>query len=639
MANERNPRAGAKRANATLNPAAPASTAKRTGYSACIYVHGMGSQRRFEESCRLIDRIDAWVGCKTYPTGYPIRRLENVDTRVEPPRETGDPDLAFVKADLVEGSGKSAVREAARFYEVYWAPVMAGQGSATAVFRWIMSQVLRPFATLGSPWRERPRLRRSTLTAMYEAEHPVIAQSDYAALMSHYHNFESMEAQRAYPAGDFEEFLLWIEDEERRPARPGRSRGSDPAALRDKVRRLRELALRWYRLYRASERRNSFVLITLALAIIVIAAGGIWLTAALILWVKSLVAGTGVAEFATAILPTKLEGIASLFVSLTLAFGLGRFLTNYMADVQAWATFAETDEKFERREKVIETGKRVMRHVLEDPDCKRVTIVAHSLGTPIAQDVLLALARYNRARNPHGDEIVYPIPLAKIDHFVTIGSPIDKIEYFFESMTSASHRYKRYYESMRGDIGTPPFSRNKDPYIHWINFWDDGDLVSGALHSPANRSGAAQRVDNVHVESLTFPSPGPSHSAYFVDRRVIDILTDVIFKGTHSFLRLPLVDRPGSPDRSPDYASVRIGPLDPPGRRRFWHWLALAVPWLSVAAIAAKLLALHCATLGLASLAVGLCVLLVCAAIRGKWHGARFAIPKRYVVEEGTEEV
>jgi hypothetical protein len=101
-------------------------------------------------------------------------------------------------------------------------------------------------------------------------------------------------------------------------------------------------------------------------------------------------------------------------------------------------------------------------HVLNDPTCERVTIVAHSLGTSIAHDALLALTRRNRAHQA-GDPIAGPVPLKKIEHFVTMGSPIDKIEYFFESYSSSSHRYKRVIEALRGDIGTPPFSRNGKP--------------------------------------------------------------------------------------------------------------------------------------------------------------------------------
>ncbi|MGD9332157.1 MAG: hypothetical protein PVJ53_12650, partial [Desulfobacterales bacterium] len=93
-------------------------------------------------------------------------------------------------------------------------------------------------------------------------------------------------------------------------------------------------------------------------------------------------------------------------------------------------------------------GVDLISHVLQDPDCKRAVMVAHSLGTAVAHDVLLQAARHNRAYNAT-DPISGPIPLEKMTHWVTFGSPIDKIQYFFESYKSRHHRYKRVVEELR----------------------------------------------------------------------------------------------------------------------------------------------------------------------------------------------
>jgi hypothetical protein len=268
------------------------------------------------------------------------------------------------------------------------------------------------------------------------------------------------------------------------------------------------------------------------------------------------------------------RGAVAIGVGLLSLFGITRFLTEYLGDVEAWATYKETDLKHVARNKVLDQSLQILTHVLSDPKCKRVTIVAHSLGTSVAHDALLALSRRNMAHRPNPDPIAHPVPLLKIEHFVTMGSPIDKIEYFFESYSSTSHRYKRVVESLRGDIGTPPFSRNKKPFIHWINFWDRGDVISGALHSPASAVSFHHRVDNVHVASFWFPEPGPSHAGYFTHRTVIDTLFNVIYRRAWSFRTL----KQPAPKQSYDYDSVYLGPGEPAGIQSICIVAALLLP-------------------------------------------------------------
>jgi hypothetical protein len=230
-----------------------------------------------------------------------------------------------------------------------------------------------------------------------------------------------------------------------------------------------------------------------------------------------------------------------------------------------------------------------------------VTVVAHSLGTSVAHDALLALTRRNRAYKPE-DPIAGPVPMHKIEHFVTMGSPIDKIEYFFESYSSPSHRYKRVIEALRGDIGSPPFMRNRRPHIHWINFWDQGDAISGALHSPASAAGFQQRVDNVHVANFGFPAPGASHAGYFENRTVINTLFRVIYQRDASFRTLTQ-PAPGKPY---DYESVYLGPGEPLGTRSAYVFIAAVTPLLVLIGVVAQLLGLGVtsyAAWGLAALA------------------------------------
>jgi hypothetical protein len=306
---------------------------------------------------------------------------------------------------------------------------------------------------------------------------------------------------------------------------------------------------------------------------------------------------------------------AGLVVSLGLALGLGRFLTAYMGDVEAWATYEETDEKHERRARVMASGCALLSHVLSDPKCARVVVVAHSLGTSVAHDTLLALANSNRARNAQ-DPIAGPVPLDKIRHFVTMGSPIDKINYFFESYRSAWHRYGRVIETLRGDISEVPFSRNGKPYIHWVNYWDEADVISGPLQSPVGPDSLAHLVDNVHVANLRFASPGRSHSAYFESRVVVGQLFEAICLNRHSYADAPL-----KPDgKGYDLAARRLGPGEGRGRAAGFHAGVLALPWIGLAYLVfflADLRPLAAASLWL-MLGVGLA--LVAARLGGRGH-------------------
>lgn len=550
--------------------------ADRASYSSVVYFHGMGSQRRYEETSRLIDCLDRYL-VGQHRASNSLGMLRNIKVRVEPLRSaqaTSD-IVGYIRTAYATGP---QVREASsvRFYEVYWAPIMAGNKSPWGVAKWLFKQPLRPWRTLRSPWRERQRLRRASLAALFERkQQPVgIEQRDYARLISLYDDFEGLDAQRRFPTGTFEEFLSFVAEQSR----------SKP----DTAKRREALARAWHAAYRHEELRNAVILAIMALALVLLAGGVLF---GILIVLQSMLAFRPLADLLTQLdapLKADWKTVAAIAGSLAGLVGIGRFLTDYLGDVEAWATYEETDVKHMARNKVLDQSLELLTHVLCDPACERVTVVAHSLGTSVAHDALLALTRRNRAFKPE-DAIAGPVPMNKIEHFVTMGSPIDKIEYFFESYSSPSHRYKRVVEALRGDIGSPPFTRNRHPFIHWINFWDQGDAISGGLHSPASAVDFSQRVDNVHVANFRFPDPGASHAGYFNNRTVIDALFRVIYLRAGSFRTLtqPV---PGKPY---DYASVYEGPGEPLGTRSIYALLAFVTPPLVVVGLVAWLLNLR----------------------------------------------
>jgi hypothetical protein len=561
--------------------------AKRAPYTAVIYVHGIGNQRRYEETSRLVDRLDQYLQ-REHQRGNSIGMLAKIEPRVEPLRP--DPDkgiIAYIRTIFATGPKFQGAR-AVRFYEIYWAPIMAQTGSATRVIRWLFRQPLRPWSTLRAPWRERQRLRRAVLVGMSErgqARPPGVEEQDYRRLMKAYNDFEGPAALRNHPEGSFEAFLDFVAEQAK--GRP------------ETARRRQTLARAWRAAYVREELRNAFALATMALALLLLAGAAV---AGALQALQAVFGYAPLAElFRRADAPLKADWKTALTVVTSLAglLGLGKLLTDYLGDVEAWATYEETDVKHEARQRVLDTSLEVLTHVLGDPACERVAIVAHSLGTSVAHDALLALTRRNRAFRPE-NPMAGPVPLGKIEHFVTMGSPIDKIEYFFESYASEFHRYKRVVEALRGDIGSPPFTDNRKPHVHWINFWDEGDVISGALHSPASGAEFSHHVDNYHIASLRFPDPGASHAGYFDNRTVIRTIFEAIYQRAGSF---ELLTQPG-PNEPYDYDSVYLGSGEPRGGRRVYPLLFAAVPWLALAGLIGWLLGARLFALGAWALAV-----------------------------------
>jgi hypothetical protein len=539
----------------------------------------MGQQRRFEELSRLIDSLDQHAFQIVHESPDPDRRgrdprwLVDIKPALEPCRVSGKDDVGFVRMDCQPPGTVHGVGSLYRFYEVYWAPLVAGGSPLSSVIPWLVRQVMTPLRIVASPWRERQRLRRAALHGMWRRRwFAAIARpndGDLARLLDAYHDFEGPEARRDHSKGTFRQFRQFL---------AARSRERPAAAVRlDRIARL------WRLCAVLAECAHLTVLITLigTLAMLLaMSAYAVWLGLGW-MWSRGLGAGMPLeawADFLARLEQTPANVLAILSLALSAA-GVTGFIRVYLGDVQFWCTYEETDEKHAKRSAILGQATLMLEHVLTDPACSRVVVVAHSLGTAIATDALLQLGRHNRARtadNPiHG-----PLPLEKIVVFVTMGSPVDKIHYFFESYRSAYHRYIRVVEGMRGDITEVPFAKNRKPHIHWINFWDRADLVSGALETPSGPRLATLRVNNVEVSSYAFPDPGASHSGYFQHRQVIAHLYDVIFKGTADFAAAPRAD-----GARPDYEAVFL----PKGQGRpatlVFQALALALPWILVASL------------------------------------------------------
>jgi len=589
----------------------------------------MGSQRRLEETCRIIDKLDSFAyeqdsiayeraleaGEKT---DKGRERLWAVTCHVEPSRVEEGAKVYFVRATYNAPATDPAPTDEStpprvHFYEGYWAPITGEVVPAREVFFWLLKRLKNPISVLiYSSWRSRARLRRATLrelwpptlgeqcrrreslrflaclrhlpkrlksrTAYDEAVNkallPLLGPKQIRTLLSVYDLFESLEARRFSHDGEYKGFRAFLDKQ------LARSR------LRSDAERLELLRAAdcWHRAAIWSEIRNLFVLVTLFLLITLVSLILVLVLRSLLVTLSSLPLAAWLAELTQ---PT-MNHILSLSGVVLLIVGLRGFLTGAVGDVVYWCTYEETDTRNKKRREILDYGVGVLQHVLKDSLCRRVVILSHSLGTAITHDVLLELGKddWARTHNIAGLEGLTTKQLNKIEHFVTMGSPIDKIHYFFESDPQSSHRFTRVSETVRGDMGRKPFGNNNNrPFLHWINFWDKADIISGSLESPPNATDVDVFVDNVEVSNGRIPNPNSAHRNYFENKYIIRILFDIIFNNQYSYRS---IDR-HAPSGPRDYSSMNLRPGSGRRETRILQIIALLVPWVVLGLFAALL--------------------------------------------------
>lgn len=537
-------------------------------YTSVLYVHGMGEQRRYEEVSRLVESLDKYT--KTTDKGI----LTKIRARMEPAKYEKDETISYIRAYYRNKEATESDAPVVRFYEMYWAPICAGGIKAGEVMLWLVRQFITPLKMIMSPWRSHQRLRRAALFSKV-TKHGTRRMSDEEKDAVHqlirlYDEFDRPDLNEKYQKGIFKEFLGYIRESTKGPT--------------DELNKLLNLVKEWKRFFIVHEIKTIIILFTLFLGVALgfaAAVGAIFYALHLVAQtqLQSLISTRFSPEFYNKIAPSWPNAI-TLAVLLCSLFGIKGFLEKFLGDVQFWTTYEETDEKYSKRRAILEKGFNMLLHLLDDEQCDRIVVVAHSLGTSIAMDTLLHIGRYNRARNRQ-DPMSGPLSLEKITHFITLASPVDKIHYFFESYQAKYQRYRRVVEEIRGDIGEVPFAKNRKPHIHWLNFWDKGDIISGPLESPSNSRITGLQVDNIHVTNYLYPAPGACHTGYFTNRFVVGVLFDIIFSNAFTFSELPLIEGKGY-----DYNSAFLGPGKKwPAIISTFHTLMFLVPWTALLCI------------------------------------------------------
>lgn len=527
-------------------------------YVAVVVFHGMGQQRHYESVWRIVEALDAWIFGRMEGRGtkFKDKRLLLKTRREQLRDESAQPKadgLAYVEARYAGASQAEIVR----FYEGYWAPATVAGTSVASVVTWLFAQITRPLKVLWAPWRSFGRLRRADLQNLMQAMRTAQQATDPVAstgpsakdtngqdparwLLMRYAEFVK---QRPPEPGTFKSFLRYVEKK---------------ATVEPFRQQVLALARRWRRVHCFSLLRGTCMLLLIGLSIVslcfLVVLGSLELLQALVAidWLTSALDRFG------AKLESTWSTAASLAAAVAVLSGVAGFLRNVIGDVQQFVTYQETDELHERRAKIMAEAQKTLRHVLADDRCQRVVVFGHSLGSAVALDTILGLRALNECAAPRqtkAQHMLGPIKLNKIEQFITCGSPIDKIGLLFATLSSEVRGFEMMFDDLRGDIGDIPFSKDGgSPHMHWTNFWDQGDPISGPLETVMPAEPRQQRVDNVQIASLAWPDVIASHDSYFENPAVIGHLYDVAFLGGASFASPPRdTPLPGHTEGRPRY--------------------------------------------------------------------------------------
>lgn len=578
-------------------PSTPITKDKKKKHTAVIYFHGMGSQKRYEEVSRLVDALDRF-DYESHNRGF-----RGIKATSETPTTDLGREVGFIDSVYIDHSSKNPQRPHFRFYEAYWANLTAGGVPTKDVLLWILQQFFIPIKYLIAPWRAMQRLKRGVLMENWDklrTQRPDINDNDLKHLLEKYDDFERWEARRKYPKGSLGQFVDLL------------SNGTEEAS---RVERLIWITRKWRSRFIISNLLSFLTIFTflLAAALVVL---GLFAIISFILQAVTPVTPTLVTNLLgeDALDPTISANILLAVGAVFTALGVPYFLREYMGDVIFWTTYEETAEKHQKRRAILNHCANILEHVLRT-DCDRVIVVAHSLGSTIAFDTILELERRKSALESAGTPNANLLPLEKIQHLITMGSPIDKIHYFFESQSSKYHRYNRVVEEIRGDISKSPFLQAKKPHIHWINFWDKADIISGSLQTPEGRIEPSVRVDNYEVASFHFPFPGEAHLAYFENREVIETIYHSIFHNDYNLYTV------SAQKGKKDYLAQRTGPGKGINLTQPVQALVLFLPWLITTYLAVRSLEIMSVEPLLRFINYGIAALIVLWGVIGKIKG------------------
>lgn len=202
------------------------------------------------------------------------------------------------------------------------------------------------------------------------------------------------------------------------------------------------------------------------------------------------------------------------------------FLAESLGDVQVYAERDENNEHYAAREAVLAEAEKTFA-LVSARDYREIVVLGHSLGSVIA---FTALDRLRRR---------VPELLPRIQAFVTFGSALEKVRFFFE-------RRKHADETAGARLVRPAHEIAGDRV--WLNLWYENDVVANPITTFDSESSShkdyrfrdlppfADLIDEARrhlVVNISFGYPITrlplvwTHSRYWGDASVTKLITDL----------------------------------------------------------------------------------------------------------------
>ena len=506
---------------------------------AILIIHGIGQQQRFETLDRFADGLRRVLNCdKVYPLELPESSSFNYCVRLQ--KSTFSPDV----------------------FEFYWAPYTSGKTSIAAMVGWILQAGSTPIRNLADnlglvSLQARPpagkfRLILFFLRELWRVVYVLALSIALAAgtvtLLGKTADFWNSlsnlyDGIRSYLFGDLQDIvtvaifaiafivlvaLLWSLRRQSRHVSQEFKRWRE--AMSDAEEKLANLGASlvagsgWSKaLFRMIHRvtqqvrlkqlvdsfRREFVVRVLNLV-----ASAVLIVGLLVLvWVlvfgnaEHLYLSTAVRDAGIALWAAEAWQSALLVVGLlVMAFVVKRVMLDFLADIALYTTLDERSTFAETRRDILKDAAERLKWLLGPEGYQRVALAGHSLGSVIAYDVINELItadrtarREKKARKKARKKAKGPgFRLDRLGTFITFGSPLNKILYFFRPRVDSQqtirtlilrqrYGFRRPRRPLRTDI-TGPYEKDHSttdqaqlPNLHWVNVYAPLDPISAKL--------------------------------------------------------------------------------------------------------------------------------------------------------------
>jgi hypothetical protein len=240
------------------------------------------------------------------------------------------------------------------------------------------------------------------------------------------------------------------------------------------------------------------------------------------------------------------------------------FFRQYLGDVAIYITPHTLDRFLEARQSIKDCAARIGHAIYEataadgkSPLYERVVVVAHSLGSVVAYDMLNELIKDDAVRG-HPVRVAARTPL-----FLTFGAPLDKVAYAF----GTRRPNVELVEHSLAAVVQPMIMGYDDKHrpARWINIHSDNDWISGDLQyfDTAKEDATPQEFMGKRVKNWPDPeatTPLQAHNEYWDGQLLLNALYGVL-TDRPSFLLEPAEMSSTAPTRG-------LSGAEPMGARR-----------------------------------------------------------------------